>query len=256
MKPLSIFLGLAMPLISLAQHTNVDSLFFAKMPVREVTYIDKQHQVNITLPFKAVHVWDASFDMTSIGFIGFKNIEKPYRVVFKNGLSGEIDRFITANYLLNQEDTAHNLIVLLKKFRISDYVSPGEIKSNNDQQWNSGTMIEAELFLEMGYTYHALYKLDTIVIAQTESVDELVENSFKAIFKKSENKSLSQMHIGKTAFTYSDLKNHATEFASLPILKDEALKKGVYVSFSEFKNNNPSIINFEVHKGQLADELL
>jgi hypothetical protein len=41
----------------------------------------------------------------------------------------------------------------------------------------------------------------------------------------------------------------------LPILKDSILHKGVYRSFAEFKNNKPSIENFEIGKGNFTDEL-
>ena len=43
---------------------------------------------------------------------------------------------------------------------------------------------------------------------------------------------------------------------TIPILKTEMPDRGVYKSFNEFKNNNPSIKDFEIKKGQYTDELL
>ena len=39
----------------------------------------------------------------------------------------------------------------------------------------------------------------------------------------------------------------------MPILEDSLQAPGVYLSFEEFKNNNPSIKDFEVTKDKLND---
>jgi hypothetical protein len=53
--------------------------------------------------------------------------------------------------------------------------------------------------LNDGGNYHALYKIDStlVVLSGNETIEESVARSFRVILKKSENKNLSEMHIGK-----------------------------------------------------------
>ncbi len=121
----------------------------------------------------------------------------------------------------------------------------------------SGIIVNAEMFLQNKNAYHALYKVDTVILANTESelIANLVDTGFEALFKKVVNKSLSQMHMGKTELSYNDIKKHVEDFSNFPILNDSILNRGVYVNFNDFKNNKPSITVFEVKKGALSDEL-
>jgi len=45
-----------------------------------------------------------------------------------------------------------------------------------------------------------------VVLSGNETIEESVARSFRVILKKSENKNLSEMHIGKTAFSLMKLK--------------------------------------------------
>jgi hypothetical protein len=42
---------------------------------------------------------------------------------------------------------------------------------------------------------------------------------------------------------------------NLPILNESILKKGAYASYEEFKNNNPSIKEYQYKKGEMGDFL-
>ena len=89
-------------------------------------------------------------------------------------------------------------------------------------QWNSGAIISAELFLNNGNSYHALYKVDSILrtLSKNETVEESVERSFRTILKKSQDKNLAEMHIGKTAFSFNDMEKHVADFDQLSNFKN------------------------------------
>jgi hypothetical protein len=57
----------------------------------------------------------------------------------------------------------------------------------------------------------------------------------------------------KRKFSRPEIETHECKFLKLPILEDSLLVPGVYMSFDEFKNNNPSIKDFEVTKDKLND---
>lgn len=75
------------------------------------------------------------------------------------------------------------------------------------------------------------------------------------LFNKILNKDITGIHVGKTVFSYTDIQQHIQSFSDYPILKDSAFKQGVYKNYNEFKSNNPSIINYELHPGKLSDEV-
>lgn len=235
---------------------NSDSLFFVNMRIKEIPLSYKQQNL-ASIPFKEIQVLDARPDTTTIGFINFSK-DNPFKVVLKLGLAPTLIEFAKHSYRLDKNDSTSSLLVVVKEYRISDYAKTVGALSNNEAQWASGAIVNAELFCKVENNFHTLYKIDTIVLVSSkkEEINDLIEESFSAIFKKVINKNFTALHIGKTAFSYADIQKHINDFSDMPVLKDSFLHKGVYKNFAEFKTNNPSIQNFEVHKGRFSDELL
>jgi hypothetical protein len=252
MKPLLTVLLCLIFLNCNAQRIS-DSLFFMHMRSRKISLSEKKPDSIFNFPFQSVKVWDARADTSSIGFL--KYLGGTCKLLLKKGLSNSLTDFINSNYGLSND--SNNLLIIIKEFRITNYAAINEMKDINIYTWNSGAVISAELFLQTGNIYRALYKTDSIQIAsfKSETAAQLAEEGFRLILKKSENKNLSEMHIGKTAFSFSDIEKHVSDFTNFPILNATTLNKGAYKNFNEFKTNNPSIRNFEIKKGYLSDEL-
>lgn len=252
MKPLLTVLLCLSCLMCLSQK-NTDSLFFAHMQSRKISLYEKPYDTIYNLPFHNIQILDARPDTSSIGFLRYGGTTN--KLYLEKGLANTFTNFINTNYKLSKD--TNNLLILIKEFRVSDYASKLGLEDVNISQWNSGIIISGELFLNNGNNYRALYKVDSIlvVISNNETAEESVERSFRAILRKSQDKSLSEMHIGKTAFSFDDIKKHIDDFVNFPVLKSTTYNKGVYKNFNEFKTNNPSIINFEIKKGKLSDEL-
>jgi len=248
MKPLLTALLLLVFCNCIAQR-NSDSLFFAKMHDRKISLPQEAHNTISNLPFNDIHIIDARPDTTSIGFLKAGGVTT--RLNFQKNFSSAFHMYVQQNYHLSND--SNNLVILIKAFRITQYAQSDE----NATQWKGGCLISCELFLFNNNHYHALYRIDTVLIRlpRGETISELVAESFRTILKKSENRNLSEMHIGKTAFLFADIQKHLNNFFNFPIVKDSILKKGVYKNFNEFKLNKPSIVNYEVQKGKLSDEL-
>ena len=230
-----------------------DSSFFASMKTRKIFLAEKPYDTIYNLPFHDIEILDARPDTTSIGFMKYTG--GTTKLYLKKGFASSFKNFINTNYKVNAD--SDNLLILIKEFRITNYATINKMKDINIYTWNSGAVISAELFLQTRNSYRALYKTDSILIgsSKSETAARLVEDGFRLILKKSENKNLSEMHIGKTAFSFADIEKHVHDFINFPILNAATLNKGVYKTFNEFKTNNPSIKNFEVKKGNLSDEL-
>ncbi len=69
------------------------------------------------------------------------------------------------------------------------------------------------------------------------------------------NTKTTDIKTGKTNFTYDDISDYIKESNTLAIVNDSILKRGVYMSLAEFKNNQPSISEFEIKEGSIADAL-
>ena len=52
--------------------------------------------------------------------------------------------------------------------------------------------------------------------------------------------------------TWTEVQKYNAAYYDIPVLTDTIFNKGVYVSFSEFKNNKPSIINFKEEKSRFG----
>lgn len=251
---LTALIFLTFPVVCFSQR-NYSQLLFAKMETYKINSLIQTDSL-INLPFKNYEVWDVRGDTSSIGFSSLAN--GTAKINFKNGLKSEIDSFVKYNYTFHRHyyDTTI-LVILIKNFRISNFIDINNIAYNNLKDRNAGIKLNAELFLFNGNNYHALYKIDTTLFIESVT-DFYLHGSpdiFHFIFYKTENKSFSDLHIGKTEFSFKQMQEHANEFSKLPILKKNSFRKGVYRTFNEFKNNVPSITNFTIQKNESADVL-
>jgi hypothetical protein len=205
MKPLLTALLLLIFFNCITQ-SNSYSLFFARMPARKI-YLPGKSSSDIicNLPFHNVQVIDARPDTTSIGFLKTGNTTN--RLIFEKDFSDTYINYIHQHYDLTGD--SNNLLILIKAFRITKYAQISEVSDENILQWKGGCLISAELFLCNNNFYHALYKIDSLLIESSpnETVSQLITESFRMMLKKSENKNLSEMHIGKQHFHLPRLKN-------------------------------------------------
>jgi hypothetical protein len=231
---------------------NDSALSFHKKLITIIA--DKDEPGSVNIPFKDVNIWDVRADTTSIGFLKRNNVVFS-QVDFTKGLANEINVFSKKTFLFNSEDT-NTLIVIIKNFRVSDFATVADVDNNNLVKWNSGIFFNAELFSFNGKGYHALYKIDTVFTSEKKFlVENIPPDIFHILFYKVENKKITELHTGKTAFSFQQMQDHVNNFYNFPILTDKTLQRGVYKTFNEFKNNQPSVESFQTKSGNLSDEL-
>lgn len=96
-----------------------------------------------------------------------------------------------------------------------------------------------------------LFNFDTVLVRSAKSDpyirhDKSIAQAMHLILQKLEGYDIATTIVNKqTADIQTILKKEQLRF-NLPILKDTLLKDGVYMSFNEFKNNNPSFTNYEI----------
>ncbi len=262
MKPLLTALLIIINCACFAQKID-DSSYFQKLKttIFKLEFIKTSFA---TIPFNQIQVVDARADTSSVGFFRYSSVENIKKIVFPKSLESEITDFAVTGYKSVSQDSSNNLFLIIKEYRISNYVKAltnvnlhtEKGKITPTEAWKTGIIVSAELFLRNKNTFHALYKVDTILVNDSSALLQgIIQKSFAVLFTKVSNKNLTDIHIGKTEFSYTDIQHHIESFSNYPILKDSVLKKGIYKNFTEFKLNNPSIINYTLNRGKLSDEV-
>lgn len=260
MKDLLTALLIVINFVCFAQK-NEDSLYFEKLGTT-ILKLDFKKTSSETIPFNQIQIIDARADTSCVGFFRYSLTENTKKIVFPSGLNNEIAEYALMNYQLTN-DSLNKLLIFIKEFRISNYVKHLDENFQTEKDkiiptnpWKSGVVISAELFLQNKNTFHALYKIDTVLVNDSAVLlHNIIQKSFAILFNKISNKKLTEIHIGKTEFSNADIQQHIESFFNYPVLKDLILKKGIYKNFSEFKLNNPSIINYTLNRGKLSDEV-
>ncbi|MEO8569523.1 MAG: hypothetical protein ABI419_10310, partial [Ginsengibacter sp.] len=213
-------------------------------------------------PFKSILIEDVRFDTTQVGIYSVLNnifipAIKNYKINFKDGLGSSLGIYLNNFFKSNTGDKDIELVCFVKKLSI---VKRDTLTDNISLQRTYGKVsFRAEVFLRNGTEFYTAFKIDTaltesISIKKKEIVDEMKDYMLMPVLK------LLQNEISNTAWdkilkkkSFSKSVVHENYFNSrfnLPVLT-QSPKKGIYKTFSEFKNNSPSIIDFEVKKGKL-----
>jgi len=259
-KTFSFFIALIFFVSSIAQ----DSLrngHFSKMPIRTIALEQSSGNIKPSLAFSDVHVLDARADTSAVCFdkILFQRENKVHKVFVEEGISKSFKNFISNSYALAPKtDTSNNLFIAIKKLWLSDQVPYVSNIDASKTKWESGLILQAEVYSEQNGIYHALYKIDSIVVADLKIAGNekiYLSHGIEVLLAKIRDKDRGQIRHGKTSFSLETIKNHLAAMYDYPILSSSVLKKGVYKTFEEFRNNEPSINNFEVKKDLKTDAL-
>lgn len=214
---------------------------------------------NLKFPFSSIKVIDVRFDTTHVGLYSeFRNTFIPViinsKINLKGGLSKSFSLHLNDFFKENLENNSDEVVCFLKKAKV---IRRDTLAENTSMNKTIGQIeFQTEVFLKTSQGYHAVFKIDTVIIEQIavtrrEVAEEIKENmlipALKSLRSKISNTDWQKVKA-KKIFTESIVySNYSDNRFSIPILT-QLYKKGVYKSFSEFKNNNPSIPDFTIRK--------
>ena len=107
--------------------------------------------------------------------------------------------------------------------------------------------IELDCYYAIQNSLYPAFKIDTtiigVIVARKRKVDEsisteLLQPFFEALYSKF-SKTDPQKVFKRNALTIDEVYNKYNSRFDLPILNDQIYRKGVYLTFNEFKNNQP-----------------
>lgn len=191
--------------------------------------------------FSHFEVVDLRPDTTRVGFWGMD--KQRYELVFDKGTSGQIATFM--NHYTNPAGNRSFLIIIKKLWLYNIKDAP---RMENKPKGIGCMEFRGEAFLKTDQGYLPYAYLDTVItspyhikdMARTKMANMLVDFINKIA---TTDEALAQK---RKAFTFNQLDSLNNLRFDFPMDTARVLRKGVYASIDEFRNNQPSISNYDV----------
>jgi hypothetical protein len=232
----------------------------------------------VSIPIRSISVVDARPDSAAIGFYQlFKR--DPRFIVTQTGFRTESEQYIK-KYVHCSKSDSFSVVMVLKKFWISTDVHKFDNRKIWDMEEDTSKQISLSLFTNIEFylfkdsEYYALYRFDSVFSADIKVAINIAGNtiniagnkprSFASLMIQDALKtSLSKLTTmdwkwnaivsSKRKFTWHEIEAHEHKIYEIPMLNDNFLVPGVYLTFEEFKSNKPSVTEFEITKDKLND---
>jgi hypothetical protein len=258
---------------------NFDIKEFRSEKITIATPSDRVTLTNI----HGITVIDARADTFSIGFMQKKVIDPffgalnnavknqaeqrinrtPTFITLGGGLQQEAAQFTARCVVFSGNQSLPGILMVIKKLWLSDELNLDEqthTKLNGTDSrdvWTSGVDVKIEFYLKDRSDYYPLYRYDTVMsktMTVSEYGPEFVANALSLSMQKMPQMDTKITSImGRKKFSLEEISRHNEDDFNMPALKDTSLRKGVYMTFDEFKNNNPSQTHFELKEDKLTD---
>ncbi|MEJ8820335.1 hypothetical protein [Lacibacter sp. H407] len=218
-------------------------------------------ETTIELPYKAIHVTDKRADTSFIGFYAFnqpKSRTKNY-LVLKNGHTKSFTHFFTSASKLDPTAKTE-LLIVIRKFWLSkeiEHKAINETTKKEEPPFVPGIITRFEFYAKNETMYVPLLRFDSTfkwLNSQKQDEDLFITSALAtALQKLAEIDPEIKLSSGiKKTFDEIELFSKI----NIPVLSAKTLKKGIYSSYDEFRNNNPSIPDFEIRKDSKSSLLI
>jgi hypothetical protein len=220
----------------------------------------------IKLPFQNIKILDSRFDTSKMGYIINADILAGKKKAFKkmtlqDGVANAIEMYYNDYYAASFTPNDFELLIVIKRF----WISGNSISNNkrvevaNSGKDNNSIHCKWEYYIGKNGNYLPVKRMDTTFVVKEDSKNYLNDElSLKRLFyiKKSLHDLIELLdfsnaiiqYAGQTKKTFTEIQEFNKRMNNIPVLRDSSFKKGVYLSFDDFKNNRPSIIDFQVKK--------
>lgn len=217
------------------------------------------------LPFRQIKIIDARFDTSKLGFIPRSHTEsKAYKkLTVKNGLQKTLEAFLNHHYQ-NSFTPSENktLLIVVKTFwlhqiRLSEKTGNKFVRKQSSPEI-SEAVTKLEMYVEKDGAYAALHRVDTVfesALPLYKSVNDLLLRPFLFAINNKATENVEQRIAQRKKLSFRDISGYNAGRFTAPCLRTDSLRRGVYMSFGEFLNGQPTYRDFTLKEQQLTDEL-
>ncbi|MGI8582063.1 MAG: hypothetical protein ACR2KX_07700 [Chitinophagaceae bacterium] len=220
---------------------------------------------SLKLPFESIKIIDSRPDTSKVGFMITRKflvtVNRVFeKIMLKPGIEKGIENFYNEYYKYNFTPNGKVLLISIRKLWINSMPNRQGERQRNDLDRLSLQDIYAkfEYFLGSENTYVPLKRIDTTFqlspITKTEGYDAADEKKLPffcfALERMVENINYEYYikNVGnKKKMSREEIEEYNDKTINIPIL-NSLTKKGVFLTFEEFKNNQPSILSFSKRK--------
>jgi hypothetical protein len=207
---------------------------------------------SIRLPFSAIEIRDIRPDTTKLGFYRSTKDGRHYKYRFANGANQHIEAFLNDHFRNNFDAASpEHLVIYIKKLWLSEFDS-SELNTHNTHVKNAWLYLTSEIYLQHQDTYLPIYRYDSVVYARKKNnytSGGFISATLLESLERLNHVDFAQIHH-RRKITQAQVDSFYQQYANSTIIKPT---KGVYLSFSDFKNNRPAYTDFEVRFESLAD---
>jgi hypothetical protein len=213
-------------------------------------------------PFSHFEVIDDRPDTTRIGVHGnlpMNSHEFDRQLIFPGPVAQELTRYLNRYFV--HPDAPDTVVVVLRQLWLSDTdpyfpsAHPFRPAGQGQQAEKTHIRLKAEVYARRDNRYLPLLRVDTLQATGnvTYSTVKCTYNGWEkelvAVFGElTENAALAAARKESSGnwITRDDIYRFNQSRFDIPILNSPELTRGVYTSFEEFRNNAPSIHDFEI----------
>lgn len=259
MKTTLTFLLLSLFLISKGQNDfNPEDLGIHKYTLNIKTFPPD----SLKFPFERIKIIDSRFDTSKLGFEMTKNIftRRFNRISLEDGNAQGIEQFYNGYYKGNFTAAKKELLIVIKTLWIDPYPQHGSLHpALSETKSTKDIHFKFEYYLGDSEGYVPLLKVDSTFHLTSRFSEKFYDPSNEdhlpflcfALEQMTEIPNyrffVSQLS-GKKKKSLQEIESYNHKREELPVLQN-GLKKGVFLTFEEFRNNNPSVTSFSKQRG-------
>lgn len=267
MKNVFLFF-LALPFFGFSQKADKNDVSTATLD--SIVYDLTQKSLapsSIFLPFSSIEIIDTRYDTSKLGYEIHKTHDRISNNDFKKiklnkGVQESIQLFYNDYYSLCLKGQMNKLLIVLKTLWIdnvpSDYI-PLESSKIAEHESFQNIHVKWEYYIQSEHKYYPFKRIDTIyqltqsIISSKGFKFRKNDLSFFTFVLKSQLEQIDFSDIDrkyehKKGLSFNSIDSFNRKRFLLPIINSQTVKKGLFLNFEEFKNNNPGIIDYEMKK--------
>lgn len=214
-----------------------------------------------SLPVSSIEVHDIRFDTSYIGLLG-TTANNLHFIRLKQSFTEEIRKYYQSLTATDQHTPAV-LHCFIRKLFLSDHLPVDNIDElqtmaeRYDADEKSGIFFVAEFYEQQDSVYRPLYRIDTLISGYKSIQREgqgYLEQALKISLVKASKLNWSKYHEKAVRLNRHYIDSLNTARINIPAVTD-SLKKGLYLTYEDFRQNKPSIREFTVSKSKKGDFL-
>lgn len=260
-----VLTALLIPVFVFAQSGKRDVLNPDQLGVKELKLeAQKIAPSEIKLPFKSIKIIDSRYDTSKIGYMlegGLSKKRMFRKILLPGGVANAIESYYNDYYEDSFTQNDFELLIVMKRFWLG-----GDAKSNNKRVEMANSVgsdnnlyCKWEYYLGKDGKYLPIKRMDTIMRID-ENLAKYIDEEFsekrqsyfkyalKALIEILDYSNAVKQFETQPKKTLEEIKEFNKKMNLIPVLQDSGFKRGVYLSFDDFKNNRPSIIDFQEKK--------